>query len=111
MENFKNYLETQLNIIEIKLFGFCNSSSFDKELKKRKLRKSDKTKRVYKVPGSEGFIKVFAIVPFILLILGIIFTLFGDFSGEYISENMPLIIGVIVSFIVEEILVARVKNK
>ena len=76
-----------------------------------KLRKTDKTERVYKVPGSDGFIKVFAIVPFVLLILGVVFTLFGDFSGEYINENMPLIIGVVVSFIVEEILVAGVKNK
>jgi len=76
-----------------------------------KLRKIDKTKRVYKVPGSEGFIKVFAIVPFILLILGVVFTLFGDFSMEYINENLPLIIGVVVSFIVQEILVAGVKEK
>lgn len=75
-----------------------------------KLRKTDKTKRVYKVPGSDGFVTVFAIVPFILLILGVIFTLFGDFTSEYISENMPLIVGVIVSFIVEEILVSRVKE-
>ena len=76
-----------------------------------KLRKTDKTKRVYKVPGSDGFIKVFAIVPFVLLILGVVFTLFGDFSMEYINENLPLIIGVVVSFIIEEILVARVKEK
>ena len=76
-----------------------------------KLRKTDKTERVYKVPGGDGFIKVFAIVPFVLLILGIVFTLFGDFSAEYINENMPLIIGVVVSFIIEEILVAKVKDK
>ena len=75
-----------------------------------KLRKTDKTKRVYKVPGGEGFIKVFAIVPFVLLILGVVFTLFGDFSMEYIEANLPLIIGVVVSFIIEEILVARVKE-
>ena len=75
-----------------------------------KLRKTDKTKRVYKVPGGEGFIKVFAIVPFVLLILGVIFTLFGDFSMEYINENMPLIVGVVVSLIVQEILAARVKE-
>jgi len=75
-----------------------------------KLRKTDKTERVYKVPGGEGFIKAFAIVPFVLLILGVVFTLFGDFSSEYINENMPLIIGVVVSFIIEEILVAKVKN-
>ena len=70
----------------------------------------DKTKRVYKVPGGEGFIKVFAIVPFVLLILGVVFTLFGDFSMEYINENMPLIVGVVVSLIVQEILAARVKE-
>ena len=75
-----------------------------------KLRKTDKTKRVYKVPGSDGFIKVFAIVPFVLLILGVVFTLFGDFSAEYINENMPLIVGVVVSLVVQEILAARVKE-
>ena len=75
-----------------------------------KLRKNDKTKRVYKVPGSDGFIKVFAIVPFVLLILGVIFTLFGDFSMEYINENLPLIIGVVVSLIIQEVLAARVKE-
>ena len=75
-----------------------------------KLRKEDKKKRVYKVPGSEGFIKVFAIVPFVLLILGVVFTLFGDFSMEYINVNMPLIIGVVVSLIVQEVLTARVKE-
>ena len=75
-----------------------------------KLRKTDKTKRVYKVPGGDGFIKVFAIVPFVLLILGVVFTLFGDFSMEYINENLPLIIGVVVSLIVQEVLAARVKE-
>lgn len=75
-----------------------------------KLRKTDNTKRVYKVPGGDGFIKAFAIVPFVLLILGVIFTLFGDFTSEYISGNMPLIIGVIISLIVQEILASRVKT-
>ena len=76
-----------------------------------KLRKTDKTKRVYTVPGNDLVLGLFTWVPFVLLILGIVFTLFGDFSAEYINENMPLIIGVVVSFIVEEILVAKVKEK
>ena len=76
-----------------------------------KLRKTDKTKRIYKVPGNDFMIKLFTYVPFVLLILGVIFTLFGDFTSEYISSNMPLIVGVIVSFIIEEILVSRVKVK
>ena len=46
----------------------------------------------------------------VLLILGVVFTLFGDFSSEYINDNMPLIIGVVASLIVQEILAARVKD-
>lgn len=76
-----------------------------------KLRKVDsKKKRVYKVGGSDTFIKVFAIVPFVLLILGVVFTLFGDFSLEFIRENMPLIVGVIVSLVIQEVLASRVKG-
>lgn len=76
-----------------------------------KLRKTDKTERVYKVRGSDGFIKLFAIVPFILLVLGIIFTLFGDFTWEFISSNMPLTIGAGISLIIQEILASRVKTQ
>ena len=75
-----------------------------------KLRKIDKTERVYKVPGKEALINIVAWVPFVLLILSVIFTIFGDFSGEFISGNIPLIVGVIISFIIEEILVARIRK-
>ena len=77
-----------------------------------KLRKTDKDiKRPYKVPGGDFMIKVAAIVPFVLLIAGVLFTIFGDFSIEYIQENIPLLAGVVLSFIIEEILVARIKTK
>ena len=75
-----------------------------------KLRKIDKTKRVYEVPGNNFVIGLFTWVPFVLLVLSIIFTLFGDFTSEYISGNIPLIVGVIVSFIIEEILVSKIKE-
>lgn len=74
-----------------------------------KLRKVDKTERVYKVPGGNAMLNMITYVPFVLLILGVVFTMFGNFSEEYISANLPLIIGVVVSFIIEEILVSRVK--
>jgi len=75
-----------------------------------KLRKTDpKTERVYRVPGGAVMINILTYVPFVLLILGVVFTIFGDFSAEYISENIPLIVGVVLSFIIEEILVSRVK--
>ena len=77
-----------------------------------KLRKTDKdAKRPYKVPGGNVMIHVAAIVPFVILILGVLFTLFGDFTKDYILGNIPLIAGVVISFIIEEILVARIKDK
>ena len=76
-----------------------------------KLRRVDGNReRPYKVPGGKFMIKVAAIVPFILLIAGVLFTIFGDFSVEYIQDNIPLIAGVVLSFIIEEILVARIKK-
>ena len=75
-----------------------------------KLRKTDKTERVYRVPGGKVMTALMAYVPFILLVLSVIFTLFGDFSGEYINSNIPLIVGVVVSVIIQEILAARVKE-
>ena len=75
-----------------------------------KLRKTDKTERVYRVPGGKVMTALMAYVPFILLVLSVIFTLFGDFSKDYISSNIPLIIGVVVSVIIQEILAARVKE-
>lgn len=75
-----------------------------------KIRKTDDTKRVYKVPGGKLLLNIITWVPFILLILSVIFTIFGDFTLEFISGNLPLIVGVVVSFIIEEILVARIKN-
>ena len=76
-----------------------------------KLRTTDsKTKRVYKVPGGPVMITIATWVPFVILVLGILFTLFGDFTSEYIMDSIPLYAGVILSFICEEILVARIKK-
>lgn len=77
-----------------------------------KLRKVDADKnRPYRVPVKGAMVYVAAIVPFIILIAGVLFTLFGDFSLEYLQDNIPLIVGVVISFIIEEILVARIKKR
>ncbi len=77
-----------------------------------KLRKTDpNAERPYKVPGGKVMIKIAAIVPFVILIAGVLFTLFGDFTLEYLMDNIPLLIGVVISFILEEIFVARIKKK
>ena len=74
-----------------------------------RLRKIDKTERVYKVPGNKFVINLITWVPFVLLVASIIFTLFIDFTWESFMYNLPLIIGVAVSLVVQEILAARVK--
>lgn len=75
-----------------------------------KLRQKDQSKRSYRVPGNNLMLNLITWVPFIMLIAGIIFTLFGDFTSEYFNANLPLIIGVVVSIIIQEILAFRVKN-
>ena len=77
-----------------------------------KLRRTEpKIERPYKMPGSNGMVKFGAILAFVLLVAGIIFTLFGDFTIDYMKEYLPLYIGVAVSFVLEEIFVVRIKNK
>lgn len=76
-----------------------------------KLRKTDKTKRAYKVPGGNFVLNLITWVPLVLLVAGVIFTLFIDFTYESIMANLPLIIGVIISFIVQEILASKVKKE
>ena len=75
-----------------------------------KLRKIDKTERPYKVPGNNFVLNLITWVPLMLLVLAVIFTLFIDFTWDSIQYNLPLIVGVVVSLIIQEILVARVKE-
>ena len=74
-----------------------------------KLRRTDaKAKRPYKMPGGNAWVTIYTLIAFFLIVAGVLFTIFGDFTLEYIADNVPLILGVIASFVVEEILVARI---
>ncbi|MBQ3141941.1 MAG: APC family permease [Bacilli bacterium] len=76
-----------------------------------KLRKIDpNVTRPYKVEGGEFKLKLMTYVPVILLVLGIFFTLFPDFTIETLTYQWPLIVGVIVSIIIQELLVLFVKE-
>ena len=76
-----------------------------------KLRRTDNTKRVYKVPGGPIMLNIMAFVPFVILVLGVVFTIFGDFTVDYLKEYTPLIVGVVISLIIQEIMVARIKKR
>lgn len=78
----------------------------------KKLRKIDSSiKRPYKVPGGKWVINLVTYVPTILLILSIILTMMpASFAYQDLVEKIPIIVGTIISIIVGEILVWRVKN-
>lgn len=74
-----------------------------------KLRKTDaNAKRPYKMPGGKVWVTFYTLLAFVLITAGVLFTIFGDFTLEYIVDNIPLILGVVASFVIEEILVARI---
>ena len=74
-----------------------------------KLRKTDpKAKRPYKMPGNKVWVTIYTLIAFILIVAGVLFTIFGDFTLEYIIDSIPLILGVIASFTIEEVLVAKI---
>ena len=74
-----------------------------------KLRKTDaKAKRPYKMPGGKVWVTIYTLIAFVLISAGVIFTIFGDFTLDSLVANVPLILGVIASFVIEEILVARI---
>ena len=60
------------------------------------------------MPGGKTFVSVYTIIAVLLLIAGVLFTIFGDFTMDYLLESIPLVLGVIISFTLEEILVARI---
>ncbi len=76
-----------------------------------KLRKKDpNVERPYKIEGGKFKLRLMTIVPLILLILGIFFTLFPEFNVEMFSYQWPLISGVCLSVLIQEILVSRIKE-
>ena len=76
-----------------------------------KLRKTDpNAERPYRMPGGKGMVTFASILAFVLLIAGVIFTLFGDFTIDYMKEYLPLYVGVVASLVLQEIFVARIKK-
>jgi len=78
-----------------------------------KLRKIDPdTERPFKVGGSDGFLKVLAALPVILIVVSILFLAVPfDTSPETLSEILPITIGSIVCIILGEIIIKVKKIK
>ena len=74
-----------------------------------KLRRTEPdANRPYKMPGGKVWVTTYTLIAFVLISAGVVFTIFGDFTHDYIVGSVPLILGVIASFVIEEVLVAKI---
>lgn len=78
-----------------------------------KLRKVDgETERPFKVPGSDGFLKVLAYIPVALILISLVFTAIPlSFDPETLESMLPITIGSVVSIVIGEILIVAREKK
>lgn len=76
-----------------------------------KLRKIDPDiERPFKVSGSEGFLKVLAILPMIFIIIALVFTAVPlSFDPDTLNEMLPITLGSIAFIIAGEVII-KVKH-
>lgn len=67
-------------------------------------------KNGYWIEGGKFKIALFGIVPFVLLLIALFFTLFPEFNVEMFEYNWPLIVGASIAVVIGEIMVLRVKD-
>ncbi len=72
-----------------------------------KLRKVDgKTKRPFKVSGSDNLLKLMAYMPMVIIIISLIFVAVPlSFDPETLSSTLPITIGAVLSIIIGEIII------
>ena len=74
-------------------------------------KKGPQVKNGYWISGGKVKIALYGIVPFILLLIALFFTLFPEFNLEMFAYNWPLIVGACVAIIAGEIMVYRMGKK
>lgn len=76
-----------------------------------KLRKIDPNiERPFKVNGSDGFLKVLAVLPMIFIVISLIFTAVPlSFDSETLSSTLPITIGAVLFIVLGEVII-KVKN-
>lgn len=67
-------------------------------------------KNGYWINGGRIKIALFALAPFILLLIALFFTLFPEFNLEMFEYNWPLIVGACIAIVLGEIMVHNVKK-
>ncbi len=68
-------------------------------------------KKGYWINGGKIKITLFGVVPFILILIALFFTLFPEFNLEMFEYNWPLIVGASIAIIIGEIMVWNMSRK
>ncbi len=68
-------------------------------------------KKGYWINGGKIKITLFGIVPFLLILVALFFTLFPEFNLEMFEYNWPLIVGAAIAIIIGEIMVFNMSRK
>lgn len=74
-------------------------------------RQGPAVKKGYWIGGGIVKTTLFAIVPFILILIALFFTLFPEFDLAMFEYNWPLIVGTCIAIVLGEIMVSRVSMK
>lgn len=73
-------------------------------------KKGPQVKNGYWINGGKFKIALFGIVPFVLLLIALFFTLFPEFNLEMFEYNWPLIVGACIAVVIGEFMVMNVKD-
>lgn len=73
-------------------------------------KKGPQVNNGYWINGGKFKIALYGVVPFILLLIALFFTLFPEFNLEMFNYNWPLIVGACIAIIIGELMVMRVKD-
>ena len=74
-------------------------------------KKGPATKKGYWISGGKIKVTLFGIIPFLLILIALFFTLFPEFNLEMFSYNWPLITGAAIAIIIGEIMVWNMSRK
>lgn len=77
----------------------------------KKLRECDNVNRAYKVPGNNFTLTCLTYIPLVIIVISIAFTVFIDFTKVSLLSNLPLIVGLIISIVLQEIVVNDIKEE
>lgn len=73
-------------------------------------KKGPQVNNGYWINGGKFKISLYGVVPFILLLIALFFTLFPEFNLEMFNYNWPLIVGACIAIIIGELMVMHVKD-